>query len=81
VGWEFIANLNKEYRQKWIDAGAKVVQLPQEDLDQIISVGAKLIASYAAKSPDAKDFCLKLIPLWKELGYERWSKALEGELK
>ncbi len=80
-GGEFIANLNKEYRQKWIDAGAKVVQLPQEDLDQIISVGAKLIASYAAKSPDAKDFCLKLIPLWKELGYERWSKALEGELK
>ncbi|MCS7234014.1 MAG: TRAP transporter substrate-binding protein [Synergistetes bacterium] len=80
-GSQFVAKLNKEYRQKWIAAGAKISELPAQDQDKVIEVSAKLLSNYAAKSPEAKEFCLRLIKLWKELGYEKWSKALSELVK
>jgi len=80
-GGEHLAKINQEYRKKWIEAGAKISQLPPQDHEKVIAVGAKLISNYAAKSPEAKEYCTKLINVWKELGYEKWSKALAELVK
>lgn len=78
---EYMAKLNKEYREKWLQAGAKVSTIPLEDQDQVISVGTKIISNYAAKSPEAKEYCKRLVNLWKELGYEKWSNSLSELIK
>ncbi len=77
----YMTKLNKEYRQKWAEAGAKISELPAEDQDKVIQVSAKLLSNYAAKAPEAKEFCQRLIDLWKEIGYEKWSKALAELIK
>lgn len=80
-GGTYIAKLNQDFRKKWVEAGATIKELPKEDQDKVIEVSAKLLSNYAAKSPEAKDFCLRLVKLWQDLGYEKWSKALSNLVK
>lgn len=76
-----MAKLNRDYKQKWIASGAKVYQLPKADQDKVIEVSTNILAGYASKSPDARDFCVRLVKFWKDMGYQNWSKALEGKMK
>ncbi|WP_281745997.1 TRAP transporter substrate-binding protein [Thermanaerovibrio acidaminovorans] len=80
-GADHLAKLNKTYKDKWIKAGAKVTQLPKEDQDKVIEVSAKILSGYSAKSPDAKEYCRRLVELWKKLGYTKWSDALAKQIK
>jgi len=77
----YVPALNREYRQKWIEAGATIVRLPQEDLERILEVAIQLHVEYAAKSPEAREYVNRLVAVWRELGYESWAEKLSKALE
>jgi len=77
----YVPALNKEYRQKWIEAGATIVRLPQEDLERILEVAIQLHVEYAAKSPEAREYVNRLVTIWRDLGYESWAEKLSKALE
>lgn len=79
-GAEVVTRLNAEFRQKWLGAGATIVELPREDLRRIVEVGAALHVEYAKMSPEAREYVLRVLRVWKELGYGEWAEALEKAL-
>ncbi len=76
-----VPELNREYKQKWIDAGATIVRLPQEDLDKILETAIQLHIEYAGKSPEARNYVNRLVRIWRELGYESWAEKLSKALE
>lgn len=80
-GAEVVTRLNREFRQKWLDAGATIVELPGADLRRIIEVGVELHAEYAKMSPEAREYVLRVLRVWKELGYADWASSLEKVLE
>ncbi|MEM1835354.1 MAG: TRAP transporter substrate-binding protein DctP [Sulfolobales archaeon] len=78
---ELVTKLNIEYRQKWLQAGATIIELPEEDLKRIIDVGVELHVEYAKMSPEAREYVLRVLRVWKELGYYEWANALEKALE
>ncbi|EHR79293.1 C4-dicarboxylate ABC transporter substrate-binding protein [Thermococcus litoralis DSM 5473] len=79
-GSYYVNTLNREYRQKWIDAGATLVKLPPEDNQKIIETAVQLHIEYAKKSPEAQEYVKRLVKVWRDLGYEEWANALEAAL-
>jgi len=75
-----ISALDREYKQKWIEAGAKIIRLPPEDNEKIIRTAIELHIEYAKKSPEAKEYVNRLVRIWRDLGYESWASALEKAL-
>jgi TRAP-type mannitol/chloroaromatic compound transport system substrate-binding protein len=75
-----VPKLIREYRQKWIDAGATIVQLPPEDLTRIQETAIQLYVEYAAKSPEAREFVNRLVRVWGDLGYTTWAGKLRDAL-
>ena len=80
-GSYYVNRLNREYRNKWIEAGATIIRLPPEDNQKIIETAIMLHVEYAKKSPEAREYITRLIQVWKDLGYEEWANALEAALK
>lgn len=80
-GSYYVNKLNREYRDKWIEAGATIVKLPPEDNQKIIETAIMLHVEYAKKSPEAREYITRLVQVWKDLGHEEWASALEAALK
>lgn len=69
------------YKQKMIEEGATIINLPKEDEPKLIQAAIKLYADYAKKSPTCYEYVQRLIKLWKDLGYSDWAEMLESTLK
>jgi len=80
-GSYYVNRLNREYRNKWIEAGATIIRLPPEDNQKIIETAIMLHVEYAKKSPEAREYITRLVQVWKDLGHEEWANALEAALK
>jgi len=76
-----VFKLNSEAKEKWITAGAKIIELPQKDLAKIVKVAVEIYAEYAKKSPEAYEYVTRLVKAWRDMGYEDWASALEEALK
>ncbi|KUK18558.1 TRAP transporter substrate-binding protein [Thermococcus sibiricus] len=79
-GSHYVNTLNREYRQKWIEAGATLVKLPPEDNQKIIETAIQLHVEYAKKSPEAQEYISRLVKVWRDLGHDEWADALEAAL-
>lgn len=77
---EVVTRLNKEFRQKWIEAGATIIEPSGEDLKRIVEVGVDIHVEYAKMSPEAREYVLRVLRLWRELGHHEWADALERAL-
>lgn len=75
-----VFTLNSEAKEKWIAAGATIIELPQKDLAKIVQVATEIYAEYAKKSPDALEYVTRLVKAWRDMGYEDWASALEEAL-
>ncbi len=78
---QYVSKLNAEYKEKWIEAGAEINQLPPEDKEKIIEIAIQLHVEYAQKSPEAKEYVNRLVDIWRDLGYEDWANALDSALR
>jgi len=76
----YIPSVNREYRQKWIEAGAKIIRLTSEDNNKIVKTAIELHVEYAKKSAEAKEYVNRLVDIWRTLGYEDWASTLEKAL-
>ncbi|MCX8184139.1 MAG: TRAP transporter substrate-binding protein DctP [Sulfolobales archaeon] len=79
-GAELVSKLNREFRDKWIAAGAKIVELPERDLHRIVEVGVRIHVDYAKMSPEAKAYVQRISAFWRTMGYTEWASALEKAL-
>ncbi|KPU62546.1 C4-dicarboxylate ABC transporter substrate-binding protein [Thermococcus sp. EP1] len=80
-GSHYVNSLNREYRAKWVEAGATISRLPPEDNAKVIETAMGLYVEYAKKSPEAREYVTRLVEIWKELGHEDWANALDAALK
>lgn len=71
----------EEYKQKMVNEGAIIIELPKEDEPKLIDAALKIYAVYAEKSPTCYEAVQRLIKLWKELGYSDWAEGLSQYLK
>jgi len=68
-------------RELWVKAGAQIVTLSPEDTIKAMNTTIKLHIEYAKKSPDAREYVVRLVKIWRDLGYTSWADALEKALK
>lgn len=61
--------------------GVSIRTLEPGEVEKIRAVAVSTYVEYAKKDPDVLEMVKRLAKVWRELGYEDWSTALESALK
>lgn len=64
-------------KQKWIEQGVEIIELPEEDVIEMRRVAAHVLKEYAKKSPECQEYLDLYIEVLEELGYKKEAEMLK----
>lgn len=69
---------NMQAKQRWLDAGTEIIDLPEEDVVEARLIGARLIGDFAQRNPQAAEYVRLYADVLQELGHDEMAELLRA---